>query len=205
MSRRDYNRYMPAAILAASALAWPGLAGAHTQEGVAGGLASGLLHPLTGADHMLAMVAVGLWGAVLGAPAIWTLPVTFPLVMALGGLLGMAGVPLPAPEIFIALSALALGACVAGRVRLPLAAAMAVVAVFAIFHGHAHGAELPRAANAVAYGIGFVTSTGLLHATGIAIGLLARRPAGLVAVRALGAAISLAGLWFLWQATGGRA
>jgi urease accessory protein len=82
---------------------------------------------------------------------------------------------------------------------------MAVVAVFAIFHGHAHGAELPRAANAVAYGIGFVTSTGLLHATGIAIGLLARRPAGLVAVRALGAAISLAGLWFLWQATGGRA
>ena len=133
---------------------------AHEQVGVAGGLFSGFLHPLTGLDHLVAMVAVGIWGAQLGAPAIWILPITFPLVMALGGVLGVLHVPLPMPEVAIALSALVLGAAVAARLRVPFAVAAVIVAVFAIFHGHAHGVELPTAANPLAYGVGFVVATG---------------------------------------------
>jgi urease accessory protein len=98
------------------ALAQPAFA--HEQVGVAGGLASGVLHPLTGIDHLIAMVAVGIWGAQLGAPAIWVLPITFPLVMAFGGVLGVLQIPLPMPETVIALSALVLGAAVAGPLRL---------------------------------------------------------------------------------------
>src|SRR6266850_8208946 len=136
--------------LAALALAQPALA--HEQTGVAGGLASGLLHPLTGMDHLIAMVAVGIWGAQLWAPAIWVLPITFPLVMAVGGVLGVLRIPLPMPEVVIVLSALVLGAAVALRLRLPFAAAAIVVGVFAIFHGHAHGTELPSAANPLSFG-----------------------------------------------------
>lgn len=179
-------------------LAFPALA--HEQGGVAGGLASGLLHPLTGIDHMIAMVAVGIWGAQLGPPAIWLLPVTFPLVMAFGGVAGVLRVPLPAPEAAIALSALVLGAAVAVQARVPFAAAAAVVGVFAIFHGHAHGVELPRAADPLAYGAGFVIATGLLHLGGIAVGALSRWPAGARLIQALGAAIALLGGWFLASA-----
>jgi urease accessory protein len=186
-----------AALLAASAPAT-----AHESVGVAGGLASGFLHPLTGPDHLIAMVAVGLWGAQLGAPALWVLPVTFPLVMALGGVLGVLGVPLPFPEVAIALSAVVLGLAVALHLRLPFAAAAAVVAVFAVFHGHAHGTELPRAANPLAYGVGFVVATGLLHVTGIALGLLSRWPAGTRAIRALGAGIAALGGYFLVTSLG---
>ena len=132
---------------------------AHEQADVGGGLAAGLLHPLTGADHLIAMVAVGIWGAQLGAPAIFVLPITFPLVMALGGVLGILHVPLPMPEMVIALSALVLGGAVALRLKLPFIAAAAIVAVFAVFHGHAHGAELPGSANPLAYGMGFVVAT----------------------------------------------
>jgi urease accessory protein len=170
---------------------------AHDQGGVAGGLVSGLAHPLTGIDHMIAMVAVGIWGAQLGAPAIWLLPVTFPLVMAFGGVAGVLRIPLPMPEAAIALSALVLGAAVAARARVPFAAAAAVVGVFAIFHGHAHGVELPRAANPLAYGAGFVVATGLLHVSGIAIGALSRWPAGVRVIQGLGAAIAVLGGYFL--------
>jgi urease accessory protein len=146
------------------------------------------------------MVAVGLWGAILGQPAIWILPVTFPLVMAIGGALGVAGVPLPGVEIGIASSALILGAMVLAAARPPLWLAAVVVAGFAIFHGHAHGTELPHAVSPLAYSLGFVLSTGLLHMCGIAFGLLNRWRAGTLAVRAGGAIIALAGALFLARA-----
>jgi urease accessory protein len=184
-------------------LAPPALA--HEQGGVAGGLASGLLHPLTGIDHMIAMVAVGIWGAQLGPPAIWLLPVTFPLVMAFGGVAGVLRVPLPMPEAAIALSAVVLGAAVAVRARVPFAAAAVVVGVFAIFHGHAHGIELPRAASPLAYGAGFVVATGALHLSGIAIGTLAHWPAGARLIQGVGAAIAALGAWFLAVSLGATA
>jgi urease accessory protein len=164
---------------------------------VTGGFADGFAHPLFGPDHIVAMVAVGLWGAFLGAPAIWLLPITFPLVMALGGVLGIIGVPIPGVEIGIAASAIVLGLMVALAARPPLWIAAALVGAFAIFHGHAHGAELPAAADAVAFSLGFVIATGMLHLCGIAFGLLARWPAGRIAVRTAGAAIALAGVAFL--------
>jgi urease accessory protein len=175
---------------------------AHEPGGVAGGLASGLLHPVTGLDHLVAMVAVGIWGAQLGNPALWLLPVTFPLVMALGGVLGVLRVPLPIPDVAIALSALLLGAAVATRARVTLATAAVAVGVFAIFHGHAHGIELPRAANPLAYGAGFVIATGMLHLCGIALGALSRWPAGARLIQGLGAAIAATGSYFLASALG---
>jgi urease accessory protein len=175
-------------------------ASAHEQVGVAGGLATGFLHPFTGLDHLIAMVAVGLWGAQLGAPALWILPITFPLVMAFGGVLGVLGIPLPAPEIVIACSAVVLGGAVAVRLRVPLVAASVLVAVFAIFHGHAHGTELPRASDPLAYGIGFVVATGLLHLCGIGIGTLSRWPIGGRAIQGLGATIAALGGYFLLHA-----
>jgi urease accessory protein len=175
---------------------------AHEAAGVAGGLTSGFLHPLTGLDHLIAMVAVGIWGAQLGAPAIWVLPITFPLVMAFGGLLGILQVPLPMPEVAIAVSAIVLGAVVALWLRVPFLIAAAVVGVFAIFHGHAHGAELPHAADPLAYAIGFVVATGLLHLTGILIGTALRWPAGERLVRGLGGVIAILGLIFLVQSVG---
>ena len=182
------------AFLALSQPSW-----AHEGVGVPGGLLSGFLHPLTGLDHLVAMVAVGIWGAQLGSPAIWVLPITFPLVMAMGGVLGIAGVPLPMPELVIALSGVVLGALVATRVMVPFIMAAMLVGVFAIFHGHAHGAELPTAANALAYGISFVVATGLLHLCGISLGALIRWPAGERVVRGLGAAIATLGCFFLYQ------
>src|SRR5215216_152766 len=169
---------------------------AHTGS-VAGGFIGGLAHPVFGPDHVVAMVAVGLWGAFLGAPAIWLLPVVFPLVMAVGGVLGVLGVPIPAVESGIAASAIVLGLMVALAARPPLWVAAVLVGLFAIFHGHAHGAELPAGADAVAYSVGFVIATGLLHLAGIAFGLLARWPAGRIAVRTTGGAIALAGTAFL--------
>ncbi len=171
-------------------------AGAHT-DSMSGGFAGGLAHPLFGPDHVAAMVAVGLWGAFLGPPAIWLLPIVFPMVMAGGGVMGILGLALPGVEIGIALSAVMLGLMVALAVRPPLWIAAALVGAFAVFHGHAHGAELPPGVDAVAYSVGFVVATGLLHLAGIAFGLLARWPAGRIAVRAVGAAIALAGVGFL--------
>ena len=190
-------------VIVSFALTQPALA--HEQAGVAGGVVSGMLHPVTGIEHLIAMVAVGIWGAQLGAPAIWILPITFPLVMAVGGVLGVLHVPLPMPELMIAVSAVILGVAVAARLRLPFSAAAVVVAIFAIFHGHAHGAELPRAANALAYGVGFVTATGLLHLLGIAIGALTRWPAGERVIQGLGAGIAGIGCYFLALGVGALA
>jgi len=175
---------------------------AHTGTGLATGLQSGFLHPITGFDHLVAMVAVGLWGAQLRNPAIWVLPITFPLVMALGGLLGISGVVVPLTEPAVALSGIALGLLIALHVRLPLIVAMLVVGVFAVFHGYAHGRELPEAADPVAYAVGFVVATGLLHLCGIVIGLLIMWPSGARAVRACGAAIGCVGGYFLLASLG---
>jgi urease accessory protein len=169
---------------------------AHTGEGLAGGFISGFLHPVLGWDHLVAMVAVGLWGAFLGAPAIYILPVVFPLVMTLGGAAGIVGASLPGVEIGIAVSSIVIGALVAFAVKAPLWIVAVIVGVFAIFHGHAHGAELPQAANAATFAIGFVVATGLLHLLGIAIGLLVAIPKGTVLVRVLGAAIAIIGIKF---------
>lgn len=170
---------------------------AHTGHGLTDGFSGGFLHPLFGPDHIAAMVAVGLWGAFLGAPAIYILPVVFPLVMACGGALGILGLPLPGVEAGIAVSAVVLGLMVALAVRPHLAIAAALVGLFAIFHGYAHGAELPHGADVVAYSLGFVVATGLLHLAGIAFGCLAQWPRGRIAVRTAGSAIAIAGLIFL--------
>ncbi|MEO8858832.1 MAG: HupE/UreJ family protein [Burkholderiaceae bacterium] len=176
----------------------PMLAQAHSDTGSVGGLLSGFLHPLTGVDHIVAMVAVGIWGALLGAPAMWLLPVVFPIVMAFGGALGVLGVPLPGVESAIGLSGLALGILIVLAARPPLWVAALTVGFFAIFHGHAHGTELPQAANAVTYAVGFVVATGLLHLAGISLGLLVRWPWGRVAVRACGGVIAATGAGFLF-------
>ena len=171
---------------------------AHSADGLAGGFVSGLTHPIFGWDHVVAMVAVGLWGAVLGRPAIWILPIVFPLVMSLGAVLGIAGVDVPFIEIGIALSGIVLGLMVVFLVRAPMAVAAVLVAVFAIFHGHAHGTELPAATNPVAYAVGFVIATGLLHLAGILFGTLMASETGKLAVRAGGGVISLVGAAFLF-------
>lgn len=185
----------PALLFLALVAAAPALA--HTGPGLQGGFSSGFGHPIQGWDHVAAMVAVGLWGAFLGQPAIWVLPVVFPLVMTFGAVLGILGVPIPAVETGIAASALVLGLLIALAARLPLWLAAVIVGAFAIFHGYAHGAELPDNANAFAYAVGFVISTGLLHLAGIGFGLLVRWPAGRIAVRAAGAVIAAGGIVFL--------
>jgi len=170
---------------------------AHETEGVAGGFVSGFTHPLFGWDHVVAMVAVGLWGAFLGPPAIWLLPIVFPLVMAGGAALGIANFPLPAVELGIAASAVVLGILVATAAKPSLWIAAVIVGVFAIFHGYAHGAELPAAADALAYAGGFVVGTGMLHAIGIAFGLVSEWNWGKVAVQAAGGVIAVVGMAFL--------
>ncbi len=162
-----------------------------------GGFLSGFFHPISGLDHVIAMVAVGLWGAFLGKPAIWILPVVFPLVMAFGGALGVVGVPIPYIETGIALSGVVLGLAVMFAVRPPIWIAAIIVGAFAIFHGHAHGTELPNATNPLIFSIGFVISTGLLHLAGIAIGELKRLNWGEWIVRGGGAIIAVIGFGFL--------
>ena len=179
---------------------WPSLAWAHTEQGRAEGFLAGLHHPISGLDHVLAMVSVGLWGAQLGAPAVWLLPVTFPVVMAFGGMLGLMGVPLPGVEVAIALSGLCLGLAVLTEWRPPLWVAAVIVGFFAIFHGHAHGSELPAGASGLLYSIGFVMATGTLHATGIGVGVIHRWGWGRVALRVAGGLVASAGAFFLWRA-----
>jgi urease accessory protein len=197
MNRRHENTLKQLALLC-FLLVWSRSAFAHILEGdAAGGFISGFEHPISGLDHIVAMVSVGLWGAQLGAPAIWLLPVTFPIVMAFGGMLGLMGVPLPGTEIGIALSAVALGAVVAAEAKPPLWVAALLVGFFAIFHGHSHGTEIPPDQNGVLYSVGFVIATGLLHLTGIGIGLIHRWSAGQMILRLGGAGVAAAGGWFL--------
>jgi urease accessory protein len=196
---KRFQPVAPLSILLVTLLLWPLAALSHVDSGAAGGFLSGLSHPISGLDHVLAMVAVGLWGAQLGAPAIWLLPVAFPIMMAFGGLLGLTGVELPAVELGIALSAVALGALILGAIRLPLAAALLVVGFFAVFHGHAHGTEMTPGQSAILYSIGFVIATGLLHALGIGIGLIHRWDAGRIALRGAGSIVMAGGLFSLWS------
>jgi urease accessory protein len=179
---------------------WAQSAFGHVLQGEAYGFVTGFLHPISGADHVLAMVAVGLWGAQLGAPAIWVLPVAFPLVMAMGAMLGFLGVPVPGVEYGIAASAIVLGTAVAFEVRPALVIAAVVVGCFAIFHGHAHGTELPPGQSALLYSMGFVVATGCLHAAGIAIGAVHRRRWGQGLLRVAGTMVAGGGFFFMWKA-----
>jgi urease accessory protein len=177
-------------------------AAAHAGTGLPGGWVSGFIHPFSGIDHLLAMVSVGLWGAFLGRPMIHLLPVIFPAMMVAGAIMGMVGASLPPVEFVIALSVLVLGGCIALSVKAPVWAASLVVAVFAMFHGYAHGKELPSAADPISYSAGFVLVTGFLHVSGICFGSLNNRPYGVVATRGLGGVIAVLGAWFLYRATG---
>jgi urease accessory protein len=168
--------------------------------GLPGGFLSGFLHPFSGVDHLLAMVSVGLWGAFLGRPLIYVLPVVFPAMMVAGAIMGMFSVPMPPVEPGIALSVLVLGGCIALSVKAPVWAASMVVAMFAVFHGYAHGKELPSAADPVSYSAGFVLATGLLHVSGIGLGLLNKRPRGIAATRSMGGVVAALGVWFLYRA-----
>jgi len=161
-------------IAAASLALAPTLAFAHPGHDGAG-LVHGFLHPLGGLDHVAVMVAVGMLAARLGGRALWLVPASFVAVMAVAGLAGVAGLELPYVETGIAVSVVALGAIVALRLTMPVAAAMALAGCCAIFHGHAHGAEMPETVSGLAYGLGFVAATAMLHGIGIALGLTMAR------------------------------
>jgi urease accessory protein len=178
----------------------PNPAAAHMGTGLPGGFESGFIHPFSGLDHLLAMVSVGLWGAFLGRPLIYVLPVVFPAMMVAGAIMGMFAVPLPPVEFGIALSVLVLGGCIALSLKAPIWAASLVVAVFALFHGYAHGRELPSAADPIAYSVGFVLATGLLHVSGICLGLINQLPHGVSVTRSVGGVIAILGVWFLYRA-----
>lgn len=177
----------------------PGLSMAH--EGASlpyGSFLSGLTHPVLGADHFLAMVSVGIVSAQIGGRAIWTVPATFVFVMGFGGLLGLLDIGLTAIEAGIAFSVLSLGLAIAADKRLPVALAMTAVAFFAIFHGYAHGAEMPSVANPVTYALGFMTGTATLHVTGLVIGDISQHyRAGKVLLRIGGVIIAALGAYFL--------
>jgi urease accessory protein len=171
---------------------------AHSGTGLAGGFVAGVAHPVTGPDHMLAMIAVGLWGHFLQRPLIFLLPMIFPIMMAVGAGIGMFGVGLPPVELGIAASVIVLGALILGAVRLHWIAACAIVAVFALFHGYAHGVELPSAADPIGYSLGFVVATGMLHVFGIAVGALGASRRGAMMVRGAGLGVLGMGAYFLW-------
>ena len=191
------KRFLAHLAMALAAIALPTVAEAHVLAGEGGGFLHGFEHPLSGLDHMLAMFCVGLWGAQMGGRAVWSLPIAFPLIMVAGGMMGIAGIPLPAVESGIALSIIVLGAAIACLWRPPEWLALAVIGVFAIFHGYAHGAELPNAADPADYAFGFVVATGLIHLAGIAVGLGFQRLHGGRFARALGGLIGLGGVYFL--------
>lgn len=178
-------------------LCLPSLAHAHVGVGQAGGFGHGFGHPLGGFDHICAMVAVGLWAAQTGGRAIWAVPLTFVTVMAFGGFLGMLHVGIPFIETGIVISVLTLGVFIAAAVRMPLIASILIVGLFATFHGHAHGEEMPETASGLAYAIGFVLATALLHAIGIGLGVGIQKISKPMVVRFAGVAIVLCGI-YIW-------
>jgi urease accessory protein len=193
------NRLLAGLIVLASCVL-PVAAFAHTGVGDTSGFTHGFSHPVGGIDHILAMVAVGVFAYQLGGRALWLVPGTFVTIMAFGGALGTAGVDIPSVEIGIALSVVVLGAIVAFGVKAPVAAAMTIVGVFAIFHGHAHGAEMPADVAGAAYAAGFMLGTATLHAAGLTLGFLIGRigeARGPMVLRATGAMTSLAGIVLL--------
>jgi Hydrogenase/urease accessory protein len=178
-----------------------GQAEAHMLGGAMGGFGSGFEHPLLGPDHLLAMLAVGLWGAQLGGRSVWSLPATFPLIMCIGGIVGMTEIfTIPVMELGIGLSVLVLGLAIAAAWKAPEAVALLLISVFAIFHGYAHGQELPSAADPAAYAVGFVVATGLIHVVGVGIGLLLGGIREGRLVRALGGLVALCGVYFVVNA-----
>ena len=190
------RKFIIAALMMAMTFAEPAFA--HEGNIVRGGFMAGFSHPFFGLDHMLAMIAVGIWGGILGRPLIYLLPSVFPVMMAVGGVIAMAGIVIPFTEVGIALSLITLGGLIAAQRRLPVLAAIGVIAVFAICHGFAHGTELPLAADPVAYSSGFVMATGLLHIAGIGIGWLGAKSRSPVIVSLVsGALIAVAGFYFL--------
>ena len=186
--------------LAALAALAPTLAFAHVGGGEAHGLIHGFSHPIGGVDHILAMVTVGIFAANISGRALWAVPLTFMSFMLAGGALGIFGLPLPFVEVGVALSIIVLGVAVAAKWDWPVTAAMALVGLFAIFHGHAHGTEMPLDTSGVSYALGFVTATGLLHLAGIGIGLgigAASQGYSQRISRAGGAAVAVAGIGVL--------
>ena len=177
--------------------AMPLTAFAHTSPDHAYGFVTGFLHPLMGMDHIIAMVAVGLWSVQMGRKATLVLPMTFPIVMALGGALGVFGMSVPGIEIGIAVSAMVLGGLVATAAIAPLWAAGVLVGMFAVFHGYAHGAELPVATNPFWYSCGFLLATAGLHVSGILMGHMNRWRVGNYLLRTAGAVIAGCGAYFL--------
>ncbi len=182
-------------LLVSLALFVPTVAHAHVGVGPTSGLLHGFAHPISGLDHICAMLAVGLWAAQRGGRALWLVPLTFVSVMAVGGCLGMAGIAVPFVEEGIVASVLVLGVLIAAAVQMPLAASVGMVGLLAIFHGHAHGVEMPPTASGLTYGLGFVLATALLHATGMAIGLLVNRLGSVHLVRWAGGAVALCGVY----------
>ncbi|MBB3657866.1 urease accessory protein [Rhizobium sp. BK650] len=183
--------------LALAAAALPAAAYAHPGVGEAAGLVHGFSHPISGLDHILAMVMVGVLASQLGGRAVWALPATFVLVMILGGSLGMAGINVPFVETGIALSVIVLGTFIALNIRASTAAAIGIVGLFAIFHGHAHGVEMPENAGGAAYAAGFTIATALLHMTGLGLGFLIARfgeRQGAFMVRTAGGVAAVAGI-----------
>ena len=191
------------AVFAVAFVLWltPAVVHAHVLPGQPHGFFHGLSHPIHGLDHVLAMIAVGLWAAQLGGRALWLVPLNFVGIMALGGILGASGVPVPFVETGIILSVVVLGLLIAGAVRLPLLAGAALVGLFALFHGHAHGAEMPATARGLLYGLGFVMVTALLHAVGIAGATMAQRLARVSVIRFAGALIVVGGV-VVWLTAG---
>ncbi len=191
---------LPVMVAAAAIALLPGMALAHTGVGDTSGFSHGFVHPLTGIDHLLAMMMVGVFAWQLGGRALWLVPLTFVLVMAIGGVFGVAGIGIPFVETGIALSVIVLGAAVAFRLTVPVAVAVALVGLFAVFHGHAHGEEMPENAAGLAYGLGFMLATAALHAAGIGIGFLIGRIAderGPAIVRITGGLVAMAGFALL--------
>jgi urease accessory protein len=182
------------AVLAGS-LVLTSAANAHTGGGAVHGFAHGFEHPFGGWDHLLAMVAIGLWAAQLGGRAIWAVPTAFVATMLLGGLAGMAGFSLPFMEVGILASVVGLGVLIAAAFRLPLALTVALAACFALFHGQAHGLEMPANASGFTYAAGFVLSTIALHAVGLAAGFGLQKLSTPVLTRAAGACVAVLGVW----------
>jgi urease accessory protein len=187
-------------LLGAIAVAIAPLADAHVGVGETTGFLSGFAHPSGGLDHILAMIAVGLWAGQRGGRARWMIPVAFVAIMILGGVMGAMGVALPYVEQGIALSVLVLGALVAAAVTWPLPASMLLVGVFALFHGHAHGAEMPVSVSGIEYGAGFVLATAILHASGVGAAIVSRNLHRSVLLRLSGTAIAASGVVLLLAA-----
>ncbi len=189
--RIPYSALLTIGLISLSAPASAHLLGMH-----GAGFEAGITHPYTGLDHLLAMLAVGMWAAQQGGRALWSIPLAFVVMMTLGGILALTGVQLPMVETGIATSVLVLGLLVAFSARLPLAAGATLVGVFALFHGHAHGTEIPLAASPVAYALGFILATAALHGIGIALGKYLKDGA-LPWLQLSGAAVAATGVWLI--------